>query len=288
VFKPLYLVGIIVFFTSCEIINPAEQFPAKIYIPALQLQTQSFQGSASQNITEVWVYADGKMMGAFDLPASVPILTEGPSNISLLAGIKNNGISATRIVYPFYSGYSRDLILAPGITDTLVPEFTYSNSLDFWIEAFEDPGIKFVATNTSDTTLKLTQDPDFVFEGSGSGIINLTSDLSYAQVQTEESLQLPVGNQIFAEFDYRCNNSFAVGIKAYRGNDISVAPAVIMNPTDSETGFPEWNKIYVELSYLVGSFPGSDHYELYFEVNLDGGNSDALVQLDNIKIVHFQ
>jgi len=284
----LYLSGIALFVASCEIINPAEQIPANIYIPSLQLQTQSFQGSASHNITEVWVYANGKMMGAYDLPAFVPLLAEGTSNIRLLAGIKNNGVSATRIVYPFYSGYSRDLELAPGSTDTLFPEFTYSNGLDFWIEAFEDPGIKFVAAGNSDTTIKLTQEPGFIYEGSGSGIISLTPDITYAQIQTEESLQLPAGNQIFAEFDYRCNNSFAVGVKAYRGNEISAAPAVIMNPTDTETGIPEWNKIYVELSYIVGSFPGSDHYELYFEVNLDGGNSEALVQLDNIKIVYFQ
>ena len=42
---------------------------------------------------------DGTFLGAFELPSTIPILADGEHNFSIYAGVKANGISATRIRY---------------------------------------------------------------------------------------------------------------------------------------------------------------------------------------------
>ena len=54
------------------------------------------------NITDAWVTMDGINLGVFELPAQIPILDEGEHNFRISPGIKENGMSATRMIYPFY------------------------------------------------------------------------------------------------------------------------------------------------------------------------------------------
>ncbi len=273
---------------SCNIINPPEDSPAFIRIEEFELNTEIFEGSNSQKITEMWLYSNGQLIGVFDPPFEVPVLQTGEQDLQIFAGIKNNGIAITRIRYPFYKIYTETVVLQPGMTDTVKPVFEYIDNLEFWMETFEDPGIKFNRAGISDTLMELTQIPDEIFEGTGSGIVHLDSERNYFYAFTEESLDLPAGSQFFLEMDYRCNNSFAVGLLAYSGVTLQKAAALIFNPTDDYGNGPEWNKIYIELSYIAGQYIGFDHFELYLESSLDPGNSNALVQFDNIKIVYRQ
>jgi hypothetical protein len=271
--------------SSCNLINPPEDIPAYIRVEGFELNTEISEGSSSHKITELWLYSGGKLVGIYDVPFEVPVLQTGEQDFQIFAGIKNNGISLTRIVYPFYTDYTGTVSLEPGITDTIYPEFGYIENIDFWMENFEDPGIKFNKALLSDTTLDLTQVPSEVLEGTGSGIVHLTEERNYFYALTEETLDLPAGGQIFLEMDYRCNNTFAVGLLAYSGLTVDKAAAMILNPTGSGAD-AEWNKIYIELSYVAGQFLSADHFELYLESSLDNGNDDAFVQFDNIKIIH--
>ena len=57
----------------------------------------------SINITDSWVTVNGNFMGAFEIPSSVPLIGINEiSDLRISPGIKENGISATRIIYPFY------------------------------------------------------------------------------------------------------------------------------------------------------------------------------------------
>lgn len=85
--------------------------PSYLYIEKIGLNTQYEQGTASHKITDAWVYVDETLIGAFELPATIPILTEGLKKITIRPGIKLNGISNTRAIYPYFTPIVKDIAL---------------------------------------------------------------------------------------------------------------------------------------------------------------------------------
>ncbi|MFZ6051142.1 hypothetical protein [Halocola ammonii] len=269
---------------SCEVINPTEEEPAYIHIETFEFETSAGEGSDSQNITELWVYANGKNVGVYDLPADIPILEQGDTEIQIGAGIKNNGSSETRIIYPFYTVHEEIVNLQPFETDTLIPQFSYIEGLDFFHEDFEDPGIKFDPDEFSDTSMTIVNDEELVFEGNGTGKITLTEDKQYYYGKTDENLALPFNQVVMAELNYRSNNSFVVGLIAEGPGGIDKQFALQVNPRDD--GPSEWTKLYIDLGYVVTLYPNAQSFELYIESGLDGDNETGQVYFDNIKILH--
>lgn len=288
-FYRLLIVVLLITQVSCDVINPDEDVPGYLIINDFNLETNfGLEGSNSHNITELWIYADGKYIGAYDLPAEIPVLEAGVTDITILPGIRKNGISATRVTYPYYTQYATNVDFVPGQDVIVTPDFGYKENLTFWMENFDDPGIKLSASTNSDTTLEVTNNAALVFEGSGSGMIHLTSDTAYFFARTEEGIDLPSGRQIFCEIDYKCDNSFAVGLESYSQGSVDRAAALVILPSTNDNGVAEWNKIYVELSYIAGNFPNADFFTFYIESYIDGGKTASEIYIDNIKIVHFE
>ena len=103
-FDVLFLSFIFLSLSSCEIYNPSEDEPSYIHIDSISLTTDyTAYGTASHKITDAWVYVDNELIGAFELPANVPVLKSGVHNINIRPGIKLNGIAATRSYYPFFN-----------------------------------------------------------------------------------------------------------------------------------------------------------------------------------------
>ena len=125
-------------FSGCD---KEESIPAYIHIPKIILNTNAdgSEGSNAHDILDAWVYINNKLIGAFELPATIPILSSGKQQLTIVAGVKNNGFTAQRIRYPFYKAYDTDIELVPANVDTVVPVFSYYESLSFqWLEDFED------------------------------------------------------------------------------------------------------------------------------------------------------
>ena len=61
----------------------------------------------------------------------MPIVANGNARITLFAGIKNNGISSTRLPYAVYNSKTYDLDIEPGKTYTLSPEFEYNSKQSY-------------------------------------------------------------------------------------------------------------------------------------------------------------
>ena len=107
-------------FTSCDKFKGDQTIPAYLTIDSIYLTTSlSMQGSASAKITDAWVYVDEVQIGAFQLPARIPVLERGMHEVQILPGIKQNGIAATRAAYPFYAPIEQTLELTEGDTTTL-------------------------------------------------------------------------------------------------------------------------------------------------------------------------
>jgi len=117
---------------ACEKEGQEAEIPAYLYLQPFELRSQEAgQGSASEKITEAWLSVDGAFLGAYSLPALVPVLGEGTREISLQAGIRDNGIGRTPEVYPFYETFRTTRDLQTNSIDTIRPVIGYLDRARF-------------------------------------------------------------------------------------------------------------------------------------------------------------
>jgi hypothetical protein len=102
----IYFISLFFILSACVKKNPD---PAWLQVnewsisanPSLSLQ----EGELTENISDAWVYVDDELIGVFQVPFKIPILKEGNVTFKIFPAIKNNGISATKKIYPFLKEY---------------------------------------------------------------------------------------------------------------------------------------------------------------------------------------
>jgi hypothetical protein len=270
---------------GCDIINPEEKEPAYLYIPSFTFQANLDQGTASESITEVWVYAKDQSLGVYDLPAKIPILDLGTTDIRIFAGIKNNGISNTRIRYPFYAPFDTTLTLSPFQVDTLIPHFSYYSQAVITEKGFEG-GNFLVQTGTNNGNFSVTNQAAQVFEGNRSGWGHIDTGLSHLYYKDDDNLNYTSGDNVFLELNYSSNNIFSVGFITTTGGIASKNLALIINPTSSGDGLlTVWKKIYIDFGYVLQQNPTAQFHELYIEAIPANATTPVNIFLDNLKWV---
>jgi hypothetical protein len=292
---PLFF--IVLFASSCEVFSPQEEIPAYIFIPAIAVNIidPQVQGTASQNIADAWVSVNDEPIGAFQLPAVVPIgiggesnFVEGDNEVSVRAGIKINGISATRLEYPSLQAYKTTINLKVGETDTLVPVVEYYPNEKFdWIEGFESPGLTLEESNDSDTNLiRLTNSSD-VFEGNASAFFALSHKKQFFECRSTNTYSFPrINNSVFLELNYKADIPFIVGVFANSVGTVSQQSIVTINPKST------WNKIYINITPHVVAAINANVIDFTFfigsRLNTEETQPDSTyrVYLDNLKLVY--
>lgn len=269
-------------FSSCEWINPEEKIPAFIKIDSIGFQSQLTEGTSHQDIADAWVFINGKKMGAFELPATIPILQEGPVELTIYPGIKLNGQSGMRGVHPFFTPYTTSINLVPDSTTKVGYTSGYTSGITFsMIENFEGSGIVFDRSSSSDTMIYRTNTPGEVYEGNGAGIIYLDNDRNEVDIRSINSFVLPKSTGYsFLEVNFKTSNTVTVGLVANRSTGAYFDPIVVLKPTDT------WKKIYVNLTPTAARETTALNFNIYIAAELDNDKSTSYILLDNIKLVH--
>ncbi len=263
------------FITSCKKYKAADE-AFLLKANSVSLSTLPGQGSGTNKITDLWLYKDGKFQGAYPIGNLMPVITNGKkTKINILAGIKNNGISNTRLPYVFYQYATLDTfvenqtILEKQLVFTYLPATTFT-----WTENFDGNGISLINSSVSQTTLVTISDPESL-EGKY-GLLALTGNSIVAQAESSTSYTLPTASSnVYLEFDYKCNQDFEIGLI---GN-LELKPAL------SITGRSEWNHIYIRLADVIGSGHIYSSYSVYFKM-VKSIESPKLY-LDNIKLLYL-
>jgi hypothetical protein len=252
--------------------------PAYIHIDKFNFTALPSEGSASNKITDVWVYVNGQALGAYELPCTFPVLAEGNADIIISPGIMRNGIADKRAAYAFYSSYKITDKLIPLVTDTIVPSFNYLSGIQYkLIEDFEI-GCAFTNNLGSDTGIIRASRADAIFEGTYGQIV-LDAAHPYSEVLNSTALVLPTdGTPIFAELNYKNDIPFTVGVVGTVTGSLVKYWQVTLNPKTS------WNKVYVDLTDVVAGLRGTS-YQLMFKATLPSDKTTAEINLDNIKII---
>jgi len=285
-FTLLFLSSIIIF-SSCEIINPEEDIPSFISIDHISVDAKTGQGTDSSKIVDAWVYIDNELIGAFPLPAKIPILKHGAQNIEIRSGVMLNGIAATRTINPFYEYQTKSVNLVADSIIKIDVSTIYNPKTKFvWNgigqEGFEEGGISIDSVKGSST--KLFKTTNEVYEGGFSGQIHLDKDHQTYIGQSNKKFVLPKGGQAVV-LEINCKNTsnhFVIGmfVEAADGK-ITIVNHLVVNPS------PNWKKLYVNFTELVMHYPQAVNFRVFFTAELETTNTTTDIYLDNIKLVHF-
>lgn len=267
-------------FDGCSVFDPAEDIPSYIRINAISLQINNSvtEGSSSQKITDAWVYVDGELIGGFEMPVSVPILKEGTHEILVLAGVKQNGLSSTRAIYPFYKGWSSTVTLTRGQVLEVNPVVEYYPTTNFmWMCDFDGAG-----TNINDNfgawpgRLQEITGP-MAFEAE-SGYVTLTTDTNEFYAQSSSSYTFDGGYDIYLEMNYACSQPFSVGL--YNTTNGNYIPWVEIGESTS------WNKIYIRFNDALLSQPPGGIYHVYIAMKKSESVSNPWLTIDELKLIN--
>jgi len=286
----LFIILIVSSFLGCSKLVPKPDIPAYLQIDSFSYTVSSIDTTISQSVAieNVWVYANNLLLGVYILPAKVPVLLDGNVEIQLRPGIKQNGISNTRVYYPFYKSHIENINLVRGSTHIIKPTTSYFDYTKIkYRENFETSIFKLEKTSISNVEIKRTNDPNEVFEGNYSGKIYLTANDTLAELTSTTEYALPTaGVAVYLELNYKNNTAFEFGIIANQSGGNVTQTVYSFNPSYDLSGSLVWKKIYIDMSTNVSSLSAATSYKIYFYAQRSKSDNDAIIYLDNIKVVH--
>lgn len=299
----IFLVCIALSLFSCKKFKGSQEIPAYLRIEPWSLTTNyDYEGAATYSIPDAWVYIDGNLHGCFEMKshddglyAMIPVLKEGTHKLQIYPGVKLNGISSTRIQYPFYKPYVTTQDLTQGDINTIMPSTKYysadSTSMRFrLLEDFEDANnIKIDSTVSSQTKVRQIShrtnqnawvDPYDTINHYRSGWIHLGDSIKKFDIACEELTDFPgTGKYTILEMDYKCSTEMLIGMYIMSAQDgISDKELYYVKASDT------WKKIYINFSPTVTENYNASYMKFYIRGTITSGSADFY--FDNIKLIY--
>ncbi|MFN5149472.1 MAG: hypothetical protein ACK46O_01300 [Flavobacteriia bacterium] len=285
--KLLFYTFSILSLSSCVKNNPS---PAWIQVNEWTLianaDLSGAEGELTHNFSDAWVYVNDELMGVFEVPCKIPVLKSGNCNIKVYPTVRNNGISATKKIYPFVAEYEINADLVQNEVLTINPITRYKTGLDFWIEDFEDAAPKFTSDPTSASDMISGSDPNILQWGNFYGVVQLNAiDSTWIAYTQNDFINWPRGQELYLEVDYFSTNDLVTGVIGISATEVKNNINYQINRQDPAT--VKWKKIYIEMKEIVGNSPNAEYFKISLQAGLDPGDANGFIILDNIKVVHF-
>jgi len=274
---------LLIAFSACEKFEGDQTIPAYLKIDSIALTTDyTHEGTESHNFTDAWVYVDDNMIGAFQLPAEFPVLAKGTHKITIMPGIKNNGIAATRTNYPFCEPIIMNVDLYQDSTVSLgTLETSYYASTEFLLlEDFD--GVACDIDTNARSQVPIQRTPvgyPATFEGNHSALIEMDSVGTLFECVNNADFEIPSA-AVYMEMNFNTNNPVAVGVYLYGYSMITQVPVIYLNPTNGA-----WKKIYINLTNVLNSQTGAENFRIFISATHTEGVEHAEIRLDNIKVI---
>lgn len=279
----ILLVGALLFLQNC---NKKERVAGYIKVEGFNVQnTNANFGTTSSSITDVWAYTNGEFLGMYQLPATIPIISdESQLDILFYPGIKVNGIASTRGVYPYYKVIRDTVPFASGQTTNVgvlsteylsTTQVLFNETFEFGNDFFED-----LDGNTETSINAVNAD---VFEGNKSGYIELAASGGASNTTIEvasTTIVIPQQKKVFLELNYKNNIPFTIGLVGYDNNGAQQrTPYYGVNTKDT------WNKVYFDIGKISNQFSNTN-FKLYLQAERPSDVTIGKIYLDNVKLIY--
>lgn len=274
--KPIFTLLILSCLFSCEVFNVDEDIPSMITIESIEVE-----GNYTSKISDAWIYIDNEFQGVFPLPANFPILKTGQQDIIVEGGIKKNGISSSRVNYPYFTSFEISAELLENQNLTLNPKVNYSFNNFPYDEDFEGVGtsLSVISDSTSHTLEKIYDSSNINF-GNYYAKSVISGEFGELFECNTPDFDLPKNQEVYLEMDYKCNSLIVVGIYANGSSAIDKNTIIYLNQKD------DWNKIYISLTEIIANYSDAQDYKLFFAMPRDTSFAQNEMFLDNIKLVY--
>lgn len=282
------LLAMVFLLSGCD--GEDEPIPAFVEILPFEVTSDyASEGSASAKITDAWLWVGTEFRGAYELPATVPILSTGNQLVTVFPGIKVNGFASRPEINNFYERYETTLDLPAGEITTVQPTTTYKDVTEFaYIENFDGPhGLDEDEDGNPNTAITTNSSEAFEI---ASGVIRLDVDNNVFEASTGIRFDdIPTNfSTVYLELDYKNDVQVAIGLIGHQQGLPEAKQFIFVLNTR-----PDWNKIYIDLTDELAASRLSE-YQIVISAVLPEDRSGNIVQdegnvyLDNLKLVHFQ
>lgn len=303
-FLPIFIMLIAT--VSCSKFDGDVTVPAFLHLDRIDVvaaasgESERTNGWYTSDIDAVQIvaYFDGDNsetnLGVFQLPCTIPVLrNETARYINVIPIVKQNGIAATRILYPFLKDtLFRDVALVSGDTTHLgqfdplsqqyFVEVNYHPNSIVHQEFFEN--FEPLATNihfTQNAVEWVTNDAEGARTGNGYARIHTAKGSNNTYFEITDSIKVDDPSKyLYLEIDYRSDMEFRIGLRSpiYNGGNDQSYYAITLYPQQ------EWKKLYINLGRLWGQM---NHYHTFHVIfnTLNSDDIDGYTYLDNVKIV---
>ena len=231
-------------------------------------------------------------LGTFELPCTVPVLTDKREieKIQISPFVKQNGIAATHIYYPYYEIYvGHNIEIAPdsitniGVQDkdslwSISVPYRGSKYMDVLLHEFFEPQQMSIVL---DSMAERVTNED-ACSGLGFGRVEFKASEDNKTFFADKILtEHDASSYLYLEMDYRTDARLAIGMEssATIGGNPSILSVITLYPTDDE-----WNKIYINLGRTWKYFNYNPHFKICFTI-LNKDKIDGNVDIDNLKVL---
>lgn len=273
------------YFTSCQEKSQAK-IPAWLQIDSVGMITNYLaQGTAYQNFKDVWVYVDGNLLGGFELPFLIPVLTFGKVPLLLRPGIFVNGFSGLRAQYSAVRLLSLTRTFKADSVTTVFPVFSYDSLITFpFLEDFESAGIQFTFSPGSAVGMVRLSGPGVGYFSNSCGHIVLSSGSALTgQAETVNAIFLPKGGRPkFMELHYRCNTPVDVLLICLSSSGLRTEKYIASLKSTNN----QWNKAYFTLTPFTDAFLEGNQFKPAFRISRENEHSSVYLDVDNVKVLY--
>ncbi len=274
----LFLFVVMVCLGQSCVKNDPGSVPTYIHVDSFSFYPSPTAPSDAANthqINSVWAYYNNSPIGVFDLPANIPVITNGTGVLTLKPGVSVSGLNNFMAPYPFYKDDTSTFSPQPGKTIHYIPKTTYFSASKFISISSFNP-----STGTRFTRVSGTVDIQTNL-ASGYGFITLNAPIdTLSEDSSTVPFTIPLNADAYIEFDYKCTIPFFVGL---RGNLASLTTKVYLAgiyPSD------HWQKFYLSVKDFEAQYQATN-YNLYLKASLPAGQTTGTVMIDNIQLVYF-
>ena len=238
--------------------------------------------TSTSKISDAWFYVNDQKQGIYEMPCTFPVIGDGTNNIKIFSGIKVNGISASREIYPFYESYDTTINFISDSILSLLPTTKYKQNLNFYSEDFDGLGNNFDISINSDTNFISPFPSDSVYgELSNIGKVVLQDPFLNFEATTFEIDDFPsAGSPVYLELDYKNNSTFIIGAYVNFSQSVIKKSIIAINPSE------DWNKIYVNLTPTINESIGAQSLKVFLSMLRPESMNSAELSIDNFKIIY--
>ncbi len=271
-----YLVALLLF--SCD--QHAYQSIDEVYIiipeTVLKTSTNQFQ---SQNLRDLWVYSDDVLLGAFPIPARIPIVRKDSFRLRFFPGIREFGILARPEIYTLMDPYS--IVQKDLGQDTLVlkPIFSYKNNMITLLQEGFESGSVFTFDLDTIAGHSLMRSNQSVKEGNSAGLGMMDLQRPVIEVASIGFTIKPSSRMsAFVELDFKSDSEVKIGLNSAGGSISEKNYFFTLRPSS------EWKKVYIPLSEFL-NVERFNSFQLLIKSDLAKSSTSSFFTLDNIRII---